>query len=82
MNIVDTNTFEEKLRDAEIKLGIKPGEGVTVIYERGGDAAGKVFASLIIAGILLAVLSRARTVKPPISMDGFVSFSYFILLIH
>ncbi|XP_075229838.1 mitochondrial inner membrane m-AAA protease component paraplegin-like isoform X2 [Lycorma delicatula] len=71
MNIVDTNSFEEKLREAEKRLGIKPGGGVTVIYDRGSDAAGKVFVSLIIAGILLAFLSKARTVKPPISIDSF-----------
>ncbi|XP_075229453.1 mitochondrial inner membrane m-AAA protease component paraplegin-like isoform X2 [Lycorma delicatula] len=71
MNIVGTNSFEEKLHEAEKRLGIKSGAGVTVIYDRGGDAAGKVFASLIIAGILLTFVSKARTIKPRISMDSF-----------
>lgn len=71
MNIVDMKKFEEKLREAEARLGVSPGDGVPVIYERGSDAAGKLLASLIVAGILLSLFSRARTMRPPISMDTF-----------
>ena len=72
MNIVDMKKFEEKLRAAEARLGVAPGDGVPVIYERGSDAAGKLLVSLIVAGILLSLFSRARTMRPPISMDTFV----------
>ncbi|KAF6207663.1 hypothetical protein GE061_016110 [Apolygus lucorum] len=71
MNIVDTNKFESKLREAEASLGIPPGKGVQIVYERGTDAAGKLLASLVVAFILLSLLSRARVVKNPLSMDRF-----------
>lgn len=76
MNIVDTNKFEEKLREAEARIGVGPGGGVPVIYERGSDTAGKLLVSLIVAGILLSLFSRARTMKTPLSMDTFVRIIY------
>ncbi|XP_067004008.2 mitochondrial inner membrane m-AAA protease component paraplegin [Anabrus simplex] len=71
MIIVDINRFEEKLREAEQRLGIKAENGVPVIYERSSDTAGKLLASLIVVGILLSLLSRSRSIRPPISMDTF-----------
>lgn len=73
MNIVDIKRFEEKLREAERKLGIKVDNGVPIIYERSSDTAGKLLASLIVVGLLLSLLSRSRSIRPPISMDTFVS---------
>lgn len=75
MNIVDMAKFEEKLRAAEKQLGIGPGGGVQIVYERGSDTAGKLLASIIIASVLLSILSRARTVKSPLSMDRFSQLS-------
>lgn len=75
MNIVDMAKFEEKLREAEKQLGIGPGQGVHVIYERGSDTAGKLLASIIIASVLLSILSRARSVKSPLSIDRFSQLS-------
>lgn len=71
MNVVDVQRFEDKLREAERRLGVR--EGVPVIYERGGDTAGKLLLSLVIVGILVSLLSRSRSMRPPISMDTFVS---------
>jgi len=71
MNIVDIKKFEEKLRAAEQQLGIPSGSGVTVVYERGSDTAGKLLASVIVASIIISLLSRARSAKNPISMDRF-----------
>ncbi|XP_071448663.1 mitochondrial inner membrane m-AAA protease component paraplegin, partial [Hetaerina americana] len=73
MNIADTNKFEEKLRLAERRLGIpaEEGCGVPVIYERNSDTAGKLLASLIVVGLILSLISRSRTIRPPISMDTF-----------
>ncbi|XP_049811983.1 paraplegin [Schistocerca nitens] len=71
MNIVDINRFEEKLREAERRLGITVDNGVPVIYERSTDTAGKLLASLIVVGLLLSMLSRSRSLRPPISMDAF-----------
>lgn len=73
MNVVDVNKFEEKLRGAEARLGIKPGLGVPVLFERSSDTAGKLLASLIVAGLLLSALSRGKGLRAPLSMDSFVS---------
>lgn len=57
---VDIAKFEDKLRAAEAKLGIKVGQGVPVIYERGEEIIGKLLTSFIIAGILLSLFTRAK----------------------
>ncbi|GLH05191.1 Transitional endoplasmic reticulum ATPase TER94 [Gryllus bimaculatus] len=71
MIIVDINRFEEKLREAETSLGIRADGGVPVIIERSSDTAGKLLASLIVVGLLLSLLSRSRSIRPPLSMDTF-----------
>lgn len=75
MNVVDIQRFEEKLREAERRLGVK--DGVPVTYERGGDTAGKLLMSLVIVAVLVSLLSRSKSMKPPISMDTFVSILLF-----
>nr|CAD7203568.1 unnamed protein product [Timema douglasi] len=72
MNIVDINRFEEKLREAEKRLGITVDKGVPIIYERSSDTAGKLLASLIVVGLVLSLLSRSKSIRPPLSMDSFV----------
>ncbi|KAF5271018.1 hypothetical protein FQR65_LT05368 [Abscondita terminalis] len=69
MNVIDIHKFEDKLREAERRLGIK--EGVPVVFERGGDAAGKLLLSLLLVGIVMSILARSRSIRPPISMDTF-----------
>ncbi|XP_069698705.1 mitochondrial inner membrane m-AAA protease component paraplegin isoform X2 [Periplaneta americana] len=69
MNIVDIKRFEEKLREAERNLGITVDNGIPIIYERSSDTTGKLLASLIVVGLLLSLLSRSRSIRPPISMD-------------
>lgn len=71
MNIVDINRFEEKMREAERRLGITTDNGIPVIYERSTDTAGKLLASLIVVAILLTVLSR----KVKIQIKGIDSFT-------
>ncbi|XP_054289430.1 paraplegin-like [Macrosteles quadrilineatus] len=72
MNIVDMKKFEEKLREAEERLGVGQEGRVPVIYERGTDTAGKLLVSLILAAILLSVLNRSRAMKGgPMSLDYF-----------
>lgn len=71
MNVVDVHKFEDKLREAERRLGIP--DGVPVVFERGSDSAGKLILSLFIVGLLLSIVIRSRSLKPPISMDTFVS---------
>lgn len=71
MNVVDVQKFEDKLREAERRLGIT--DGVPVVYERGGDSAGKLIISLFIVGLLISIIARSKSIRPPISMDTFVS---------
>lgn len=73
MNVVDIQKFEDKLREAERRLGIR--DGVPVVYERGGDTAGKLLMSLLLVTILVSLLARSKSIRPPISMDTFVKTS-------
>ncbi|KAJ8977741.1 hypothetical protein NQ317_005730 [Molorchus minor] len=69
MNVVDINKFEDKLREAERRLGIQ--DGVPIIYERSTDTAGKLLISLLVVGLLISLLARNKSIRPPISMDTF-----------
>lgn len=69
MAIVDTEKFEAKLRDVEKRLGVK--DGVPISYNRSTDVVGRLISTLIVAAIALALLSRMKGGKSPISMDSF-----------
>ncbi|XP_058834608.1 paraplegin [Topomyia yanbarensis] len=69
MAVADVNKFEEKLRLVEKRLGIK--DGVSVQFERSGDVSGKILFTLIATGVIIALLSRMRGIRGPISMDSF-----------
>lgn len=71
MNVVDVQKFEDKLREAEKRLGIT--DGVPVTYERGGEAVGKLLLSLLLVAIIVSILARSKSIRPPISIDSFVS---------
>lgn len=79
---VDIDKFEEKLRDAEAKLGIKAGHGIPVVYERGEDAIGKFLASLILGGILLSLFVKGKGLKAPGIGDMFVRTGPNIFRFH
>lgn len=67
---IDTKKFEEKLRDVEKRLGVL--EPVAVSFERGGELAGKILFSLVSMVVILALLSKMRNFKGPLSMDSFM----------
>ncbi|XP_065077412.1 paraplegin [Ochlerotatus camptorhynchus] len=69
MAVADVNKFEEKLRLVEKRLGIK--DGVSVQFERSGDVSGRILFTLIATGVIIALLSRMRGIRGPISMDSF-----------
>ncbi|KAI5735157.1 hypothetical protein M8J77_014958 [Diaphorina citri] len=75
MNIADTKSFEEKLREAETRLGIPPENGVPIVYERTNDTAGKLLATLIVLGILFGFLTRGKGFKMQMNMDSFNQMS-------
>ncbi|XP_071540541.1 mitochondrial inner membrane m-AAA protease component paraplegin [Panulirus ornatus] len=70
MNIVDLQHFEERLREAEAKLGIRTDQGIPVVYERSGDTAGRLLASIIVVAIIVSLLSRNMNIKGPLSIEG------------
>lgn len=74
MNIAELERFEQKLREAEAKLGIKPGYGVPVVYDRSINAP-ELILLLFFGGLLaLAYFGRSKGgAKSPISLDMFVS---------
>lgn len=69
MAIADASKFEEKLRDVEKRLGVS--DGVSVTYDRNSDITGRILTLLIIFAIFMAIMTRIRGMKSPISMDSF-----------
>lgn len=69
MNIADVEKFENKLREAERRLGIH--DGVPVTYERGTDSAGKLLISLLFVGLLIWYLAKNKAIRTPLNMDMF-----------
>ena len=82
MNIVDVDKFEEKIRVSEARLGIAPGRGVPIVYERNSDTAGKLLSYLIVIAVVASILSRMRGFRSPLSMDSFVRSSLPSLMHH
>ncbi|KAL7039426.1 hypothetical protein ACKWTF_009905 [Chironomus riparius] len=66
---IDTTRFEEKLRDVEKRLGVR--ENVAISFERGGELAGKILFSLVSLVVVLALLSKLKGMKGPLSFDTF-----------
>lgn len=66
---IDTTRFEDKLRDVEKRLGVR--DSVSISFDRGGDLAGRILFSLVSLVVILALLSKLRGFKGPISMDSF-----------
>lgn len=69
MAVADPEKFEEKLRDAEKRLGVS--EGVSITYDRNGDITGRLLVLLILFALFMTLMSRVRGIKSPISMDTF-----------
>ncbi|EAA06300.5 AGAP000560-PA [Anopheles gambiae str. PEST] len=69
MAVADVNKFEEKLRSVEQRLGVT--DGVSVQFERSGDVSGRILFTLFATGVIIALLSRIRGGRGPISMDSF-----------
>lgn len=84
MNIANSETFEQKLREAETKLGIKPGHGVPVVYDRSLNGPEVILFLLFVGLLALAYFGRSKA-KSPINLDMFVSivlnFQYGIIII-
>lgn len=66
---IDTTRFEDKLRDVEKRLGVR--DSVAISFDRGGDLAGRILFSLVSLVVIMALLSKLKGFKGPISMDSF-----------
>lgn len=71
MNIANSETFEQKLREAETKLGIKPGHGVPIVYDRSLNGPEFIIFLLFVGLLALAYFGRSKA-KSPINLDMFV----------
>ncbi|XP_037076769.1 paraplegin-like, partial [Pollicipes pollicipes] len=74
MNVPDVHQFEEKLREAETKIGVRPEDRIPVVYERYSDAAGRLLTTIIIVSLLAYALSVSKG-RSPISMNALGSLS-------
>jgi len=55
--------MEAKIREAEEKMGIRPGNGISVTYERKSETMGRLFGMLLIAGILVLLFRGVRAMS-------------------
>ncbi|XP_055342096.1 paraplegin-like isoform X2 [Paramacrobiotus metropolitanus] len=67
----DVGKFENKLRETEQELGIRPGFEVPVIVERDQEMAWLLLLSLVAASIMVLWMFRSGTIKPPQLSDMF-----------
>lgn len=64
IKVADPLKFEEKVREAERRLGIKPDQGVSIIYERPAGQIEILLSDLLTLGlILLLLLPSPRNMK-------------------
>lgn len=69
MNIVDMKKFEEKLREAEFQLGVRPEQGVPVIYERNQESAWLLLFSLVAVALMILLMFRTGKIKISMKID-------------
>lgn len=74
MNILDVENFEEKLRQAEENLGIKPEQCVPVVYERNQESTWLLLVSLVAVSLMILLMFRSVQIKTPQAMDFFSQF--------
>ncbi|XP_043287010.1 paraplegin [Venturia canescens] len=70
MFVSDATQLEEKLREAEAALGIRPGHGVPIVYERRNEFLPFIIV-LALTLFILSFITRSKGVKSPFSADFF-----------
>lgn len=58
----DVGKFEDKLRETEAELGIRPGFEVPVIIERNQEAAWLLLLSLVAVSVMILWMFRSGSV--------------------
>ena len=67
------NTVEERIRAAEAKMGIPPGSGVSITYERKSEGVTRLISAALVLGLFVAIFMVARNFR--VQMKGFNPFS-------
>jgi len=49
------DNMEARIREAEEKMGIKAGDGISVTYERNSETMGQIFGIVLLVGLVLAL---------------------------
>lgn len=70
LQVPNTDIFETKLRDFEKSMGIRPGDEVPIIYERGSPLAMLLSAGILI-GILYTIGKNIKVSGPKNVMSSF-----------
>lgn len=81
MNIVDIKSFENKLREAEKSLGIRPENGIPVIYERSQENAWIILIALVALSLFSLMMIKSSNIKSLPPMDFFVINIFYLLLL-
>lgn len=81
MNIVNIDSFEKKLREAERRLGIRPEDQVTIVYERRQESTWLLLFSLVAVALTMMVMFRSGQIKLQSPTDMFVSVNNFYIQI-
>lgn len=71
MMLPDVGKFENKLREVEAELGIRPGFEVPVIIERSQEAAWLFLLSLVAISVMVLWMFRSGSIKKPQLSDMF-----------
>lgn len=69
----DVQHFEEKLREAEERLGVKAGEGIPVYYHSDSYASAIFTGAVVIGLFLLSYHPKFRKIRSSFNLMNFVS---------
>jgi len=67
LSLPNIDQLENKIREAELSMGIRPGNGVSVTYERKSENLGRIVSLVIFLGLAAMVLKGAGNVRANMS---------------
>ena len=78
MQVPSVELFEKKLREFETSIGVGPGNGVPVIYERNGSF-GATLATALLVGFLYFITKNVRAAGPQGMMSTFTKARFTLV---
>ena len=60
---LNVNTVEDRIRETEARIGIPPGSGVSITYERKTENAARVIATAIVLGGLVLLFTALKSLR-------------------